>query len=264
MALVDTGGIVRYYIDEAASGQGPANVLYSGDFTPDFDLAITYDGTDLNYVEISGNRGLENIDVSTLARAEKAINDTSDKVRDAVDGSKTLTVEIVARVDNFNSGTGRCFVINKASDNPSLGLSGTSSTNANVYFNGTLMRSFDPGSVRAVWEIVYDTALATANDRIKIYKDKVIQSPTINDNPALNATLTLPTGSKLFMLNRGDSGFQRSMDGVLFYAALYSVAMPQADVDTNFDVLDPDDDTPGAPTTAVRDIIGSGIIPFAR
>ena len=88
MALVDTGLQVRYYIDEAASGQMPDDVLDGSGVGADFDLAITYDSTDLNYQEISGDRGLENTDVATLARAEKAINDTDDKIRNNIGGSK--------------------------------------------------------------------------------------------------------------------------------------------------------------------------------
>lgn len=252
MPLVDTGLIVRYYIDEAASGQGPSAVLDGSGVGSDFDLTITYDSTDLNYNEISGNRGIENIDTATLARAEKLIDDVSDKVRDDIHGSKTATVEIVVRVDDFSASQGRCFVINSGISNPILGLSGTSGTNARVYFNGTLMRSFDPGSARAVWHIVYDTAQATANDRIKIYKDDTLQSPTIDANPALDATFSINAGSRMFMFNRGDSGYQRSMDGVLFYAAIYSSAFTSGNVTTNDAILGSDDDTPGDLDTAEK------------
>ena len=48
MPLVDTGLIVRYYIDEAASGQGPTAVLDGSGVGADFDLAITYAAA-LNY-----------------------------------------------------------------------------------------------------------------------------------------------------------------------------------------------------------------------
>ena len=132
MSLVGTGLIVRYYIDEADTGQGPSAVLDGSGVGADFDLAITYDSTDLNYNEINGNRGLENIDIATLARAEKAINDTSDKVRDNVQGAKTATVEIVVRIDDFSASQGRCFAINQGTGNPNLGLSGTSGTDARV------------------------------------------------------------------------------------------------------------------------------------
>ena len=106
------------------------------------------------------------------------------------------------------------------------------------------MRSIDPGTVRAVWHAVVDTTQATANDRIRIYKDGTLQSPTVDANPAQNATLAMATSSRLFMFNRGSATFARSMDGVLFYAALYSSAFSAANVTTNFDILTLDDDTP--------------------
>ena len=245
MPLVDTGLIVRYYIDEAASGQGPTAVLDGSGVDVDFDLVITYT-TNFLYTEISGNRGINFPSTNGVQRADKAIDNTSDKVRGNIYGSKTYTVEVVAQIDDFSSSTGRCFAINKGTSNPTLGLTGTSGTNANIYFNESLMRSFNPGSVRAVWHIVVDTALATANDRIKIYKDGTLQSPTIDANPSQNVTVSIPSDSRLFMFNRGDSSFERSMDGVLFYAALYSSAFSAANVTTNEAILSSDDDTPVA------------------
>ncbi len=246
MALVDTGLVVRYYIDEAASGQVPGAVL-DDSVAPDFDLAITYDSTNLNYNEISGNRGLESTSVDGVQRATKLISNGSDKVRDNLESTQKATFEIVARIDNFNSSTGRCFVINEdVTGDIVIGLGGTSGTTAKVYWDTVLMRTFDPGTARAVWHIVYDTTQATANDRVKVYKDGVLQSPTVDANPALNATLTMATDSRMFMFNRGTVSFDSAMDGVIFYGAIYSVAMPQADITTNFDILTADDDTPAA------------------
>ncbi len=246
MPLVDTGLVVRYYIDEAASGQGPAAVLYWRGVGADFDLAITYAAA-LNYTESGGNRGLECTSVDRGQRATKLISNSSDKIRDNIDGAQKCTVEIVARIDDFNSGTGRCFVINEnGTGDAIIGLTGTSPTVAQVRFNTSVMRTFDPGTARAVWHIVYDTTQSVANDRVMVYKDGTLQSPTIDANPALNATISLPNNSRMFMLNRGTSTFDRSMDGVLFYAALYSSAFSASDVTTNDAILDPDDDTPAA------------------
>lgn len=246
MPLVDTGRVVRYYIDEAASGKTPTEVLDEA-ATP-FNLAITYDLNDLNYNEISGNRGLENTVTATNAIAEGIIDDVSDKVRDALEGIKTITVEIVARIDDFAAGMGRCFAINQRSaGNTRLGFAGNSATAMKVWWEGNSMRTIDPGTVRAVWHVVYDTAQATADDRVKLYKDGVLQSPTIDANPSLDNSFAIDVNTAIVMLNRGLTGNrERSMDGVLFYAAIYSVAMPQADITTNFDILTADDDTPEA------------------
>ena len=47
------------------------------------------------------------------------------------------------------------------------------------------------------------------------------------------------------MFNRENTGnFDRSFDGIIFYAALYDSAFSQTDVDTNYAILSVDDDTP--------------------
>ena len=252
MALVDTGLIVRYYIDEAASGQVPGAVLDGSSVGADFDLAITYDATDLNYNEISGNRGLENTNTGTDARATKAINDTSDKVRDNIHGAQKATLEVVVRADSFAAGGGRCFGINVGTTDGSFMLRGK---NGDIQFfaefgagvNPKVYRTWTDGvGTRSVFHIVVDTTLATADDRIKIYRDGTLITPTVNDNPALNDIIELDAGATMFMFNRGTSTFGRAMDGVLFYAALYSSAFTAGNVTTNFDILTSDDDTPAA------------------
>ena len=243
--LVPDGLVVRYYIDEAASGQGPTAVLDGSGVGAAFDLAITY-AASLNYTEIGGNRGLENTGIVGNQICEKAIDPTSDKVRDNIHGAQKFTITVVARIDDFSGGMGRCFAINEnSSSNAKIGLTGNSPTAAKTFFNGTVMRTWDPGTVRTVTHIVFDTTQATANDRVKVYKDKVLQSPTIDANPALNATVDLPSTSRIVMFNRGPSGSRdRSMDGVLFYADLHSIAYTQAQVTNDFDILTADDDTP--------------------
>ncbi|KKK85923.1 hypothetical protein LCGC14_2768380 [marine sediment metagenome] len=259
MALVDTGLLVRYYIDEAASGQGPAEVL-DNSIAPDFDLAITYDTTDLNYNEISGNRGLENTNVDTDARAVKDINDTSDKVRDNIHGAQKATLEAVVRADSFNAGGGRCFGINVGTTDGSFMLRGaTSSFQFAAEFgagvNPQVYRTWTDGiASRSVFHVVVDTTQATADDRIKVYRDGTLITPTVNDNPALNDTIELDAGSTMFMFNRGTVSFARSMDGVLFYAALYSSAFTSGNVTTNHNILTSDDDTPAAPPAARRPV----------
>ncbi len=246
MALSDSGLVVRYYIDEATSGQGPANVLDAGP-SPAYDLPITYDSTNLNYEETGSNSGLECDATDGDQRADEVIEDTSgDKIRDDFRGQQTYTAELVVRVDDFSASNGRVFAINVSGNNPDFGITGTSGTVMRFYWEETLMRTIDPGTARAVWHIVIDTTEATANDRIKMYKDKVLQSPTVNANPAQNDTLIWANARRFFLFNRGTASFDRSMDGELSYLALYTEAFDQTRIDDHFDVLDPDDDTPSA------------------
>ena len=168
--LVDTDLQVRYYVDEAISGTGPAAVLDGSGVGSDFDLTIDYDGT-MSYTEVGGNSGLESTSTTGDHRAEGSINNTSDKLRDNILGAQKVTMELVVRIDDITSDGGRVFVINESTSNPTIGFAGTSSTDLSFYWGAVKVRSWDPGTVRTVWHAVVDTTQGTANDRVLIYKD---------------------------------------------------------------------------------------------
>ena len=246
MALVDTGLLVRYYVDEAASGDGPANVLdASGN---GYDVPIQYGVSSLFlYTEVSGNRGLECTSEGAVVGCIKSVSDASDILRDNLHGTQKATIEIVFDPDVFSAGGSRLLSVHPDdSGTGNFTLRATSLTVNQFAWENTIMRTWDPStSARQVVHIVVDTTLATANDRVKIYVNGTLQSPTINSNPALNDTLTLAASSFLNLWCRGDFATPtRAPDGTLFYAAIYNSAFSQADVTTNFDILTADDDTP--------------------
>ena len=109
MALIDTDLVVRYYVDEPASGITPTTVDDAGPATTQ-DLAIDYDaGTaDLEYTEVSGNRGLEFKDAGGDQYASFAVG-TSGKTYTAFNGTKVATLEVVCQVDTFSTSGGRVF-----------------------------------------------------------------------------------------------------------------------------------------------------------
>lgn len=252
MALIDTGLVVRYYIDEAASGTSPTEVIDTSGVGAAFDLTLNYDGH-LAYTEVSGNRGLVSDSSGDDQYAKKAIDDSSDKVRDNLVGAQKITIELVVAPDSFAAGTGRCFAVNEGTFNMSLGFGGAG-TDFQVFWEGTLMRSWTgSGGTRIVLHIVYDTTQGTAANRVRVYVDGSEISPDVDASPAENDTLALDSGHELWMLNRGSgSPYARSMDGIIYYAALYGgKAFDQTDVTTNYDILTADDDTPGAPPAGI-------------
>ncbi len=249
--LVDSGLLVRYYIDEAASGITPSHVLDASGVGSDMDLLINYGAgaTDLEYTEVGGNRGLDSKDKAGDQRADFNLA-SGDKVYDGIHGSQTATVEIKIDADSLNTSTSRIFAINgRTGDAPQLGYTGSSTAVWTTYFNEILIQRFNLGAALSVFHLVIDTTLATANDRLLIYKDGVIQTPlstpgTITQNATFDLT-TAGTNAQLIMLNRESSGsYARSADGILYYAALYDSAFTQANVDTNEAILAVDDDTP--------------------
>lgn len=247
MALTDTGLIARYYIDEAASGTAPTqvdDVSGNGYHLTDID----YGAGNMAYTEVSGNRGLESTSTTGDQIARRAINDTSDALRDALAGSQTATIEVVVAIDSISASTGRIFAINNRSgSNATLGLTGTSLSSIRGQWEGLDGRAVAlSGGQRYVLHVVYDTTQATSSDRILIYVDGT-SSGGGTAWPAQNDTLTLPSSIDLTAFNRESSGnFDRSFDGILYYAAIYSHAFSAAEVDGAYDVLTLDDDEPAA------------------
>lgn len=233
---VDRGLVIRYYLDEAGSGQGISVAKDASGVGLPFDLAITYDASNLNYTLIGGNRGLESTNIEGDQNASKDISDTSDKIRDNIHGIQKATLEVVCRADSFHGGGGRLFGINAGTSNGQFVLRGaTSSFQFALQVGGTglVHRTWTDGiGVRSVFHIVVDTTQATADDRIKVYRNGVLISPTIDNNPTLDGTINLITTNpnRLWMFNRGDAPRSRSTDGVLFYGAMYSVAFSPGEV----------------------------------
>lgn len=247
--LVDTGLQVRYFLDEAASGTSPTTVADAGPATT-LPLTINYGAgdTDLEWAEPASNqRGLEFKDDAGNQRASYDIPGSGDKISDNIIGADKITFEIVFSTTGVSTSTGRLFVINgDLGENARFGLTGNSFA-IHFNWNGSVVRSWTVTTgVRSVWHIVIDTTQATANDRVKVYKDGSIFSPTIDSNMAQNNTLS--DNSEDIWLNIGNressGSFARSLNGIIQYAALYSGVFTAANVTTNFDILTDDDDSP--------------------
>lgn len=250
MPLSDIGLVCRYYIDEAASGTTPTQADDAG--ANAYHLTnVNYGAGNMAYVEIGGNRGLESTSLTGAQRARRTINDTSDALRDAMAGVQKATIELVLRLDGGNTNGGRIFGINgRAGENGRFMLKAPTDASTVLRVAWNDVDPFDDtaalGTTRAVVHVVIDTTLATAVDRVRVYKNGALLT-AIGSNMAQNDTLSLPSGQDLIALNRESSGsFDRSIDGVLFYAAMYSVAFDSTRVSDHETILAADDDTPAS------------------
>lgn len=246
MALIDTGLIVRYYCDEAASGDGPTEVLDGSGVGVDFDLAIDYSVGDAAYDEVSGNRGLSFLTINGGAKATKLIDNSTDKIRDNLHGSKTGTLEIVSRLDNGNDSVGRFVIITTNAGEGSFGILADASDppdNGYIRVNDSDTVWFDMAvDERAVWHLVFDSNLGTSEDRVRVYKNGSLVVDSDGTIPNQDATVDIGTNSYLCLGNRPNGN--RETDGIVFYAAIYDIAFTQAQCEANYDVLILDDDTP--------------------
>ena len=241
MALVDTGLVVRYYLDEAVDGTGPTLVNDAG--PNNIDLTINYGSGNLDYTEVSGNRGLESISTTGVQRADYTIT-SSDALDTALTGGKKFTLEVVVRVDAWTVNGSRIFGINAtAGENGSLIVRRGGSDNISVTFNDAAQGDIDAVSSRTVIHAVIDST-KTANSRIQ-YSINGGTLTDLSNTVGLDETLASVVGQKFTMFNRENVGtYDRSFDGELFYAAMYNVAFSQTDIDTNYAILTADDDTP--------------------
>ena len=244
--------LARYWMEEAASGQAPTQLL--DDQASPLNLPITYDLTNYSYTALPTGRGWESTTTDNAGRATTLVDGT--KVQTTLDGTTAATIEVVLAIDALNSSASRIFHIGDGSE---VGYFTLSSPNANTlyfYSLGTTLRGrWDPGfdGTRAVFHLVYDSSEPTAGDRVRLYKNGVLQTSTGVTAPPLNETLSVPNGKYFAIANR--ELCCRSFDGAIYYAAVYDGALTAGDVSTNSTALLALDDSGDLmPPDAVADL----------
>lgn len=237
MPLVDTGLVCRYYFDAAASGTAPTQVDDTSGNAYHL-TEINYGSGNLAWTEVSGNRGLESTATSGTQRARRSIDNTSDALRDALAGTAVVTFELVLDVQTGNASTARVLAINdRVGGSPVLGVAATN-TSFRFYWNGAAMNDIGLTTGRHVLHFVIDTTLGS--NQYKLYIDG-----TNTNNNSTSGTLTIGSNVDLIAFNRESSGsFDRSYDGVLYYAAIYDAALSDTEISDNYDILTLDDDAP--------------------
>jgi hypothetical protein len=226
MAVTDAGLVVRFLVNEAASGQTPTTLTDSGPNGQD--LAITYDGSNLNFVTESTRKGLRSSALTGVQRAKAALAGTA--VRTALNGGKQFTIEIVYDHTAGSGSGGRIFGLN--APNGANGSMILKSEGSSVYlaFNDTnsIYAGFTPAAgIHRYW-VVIDTDQAVADNRVRVSTDGAALVQTAN-GLGLGATLSIPTVCDLIAFNRESSGsFSRSIQGAIFYAAIYNTAFDNA------------------------------------
>jgi hypothetical protein len=245
--LADDGLIARYYLDEAASGQGPTDAL---DAAPDpLDLALRYVGDPvtlmpvMSYTEDDGNRGLAFTTQGLDDVAFVAVDQT--KVAMALQGGTTMTYEVVATIKEVNSSSSRLMHVGTNQDHTlSLETSGLSFISLEVNSLGSSQAPAPlPDLGRAVYHGVLDTAVAEPSERVKLYANgSRIPTLTVATMLDQDTPIDLGTGKFFAIGNREEGG--RTIQGVIYYAAVYQSALTPEQVAQNTALLLIDDDTP--------------------
>ena len=252
MALSDTGLVVRYYFDEATSGTSPTQVDDASGNAYHLDT-INYGSGNMAWAGSAGTTSLESTSVTGTQRALRTIA-SSDALISAINGVTQLTVELVVTVDAVTGNNSRIFVVNDtAGGNARFGFVGASTAAMSTAWNGKACDGFGFSTgTSTVLHIVYDTTQGAEDDRVKVYTNGALTA-SIGSSSGIGASeaLSISVGQQLIAFNREWSGsFDRSFDGKLHYAAIYTGAFDATRCDDHYDVLTLNDDTPasGSPT----------------
>lgn len=249
--LIDRGLLVRYFVDEAASGQGPAALSDHGPGAA-FDLPIVYDAM-MQYAEASTGRGLH-FPPGHEGAARRPIQGT--KVRDDLDGVTNATVEVVFEATSASSGGGVLFMMmDPGSGDGRFGLGISNDTF--MYFelnqdtpaisDASALWSADVVGVgRVVLQAVLDTTLPTAAERTRLFIDGVLvphhQNPPITVTPPTSGEgIDTCLACELTIANRQQG--DREVVGTVYYAAIYTEALTVPELDQNRALLTENDDT---------------------
>lgn len=238
--LVDDGLLVRYFIDEAASGTQPTTLEDAA--AEPLSLAMDYAGA-AAFMNIDGRRALMFQMANSAAHAAVPIDGSKLAL---LNGARRATIEVVAHVQAASTLGTRLLHVGELTSR--LSLESNSTTSLKVDFNNVDGDGIGLWAVpdlnaagRVVVHAVLDTEASDPNDRIALYLDGVRQPGTLNP-PQQNSALAVPSGQHLVLGNRLPA--ERSMQGLLHYAAIYLEALGQAQIDQNVAWLQAADDQP--------------------
>ena len=253
--LVDRELLVRYFVDEAASGTSPSMLIDAS--TPATNLAINYDadivggggaggaGTpepDMTFEEVaSGHRALDWPVANQDGRASATTVGTE---LIALNGFWQATVECVARVVDGHSTGSRLMHIGTDSAHGTLALCSKGSSNLQARMNDTILEEWAVDlSARTVIHYVLDTSHGDVDARARIYIDgaDIGNGTTQTRQPTVGETFTM-TDQTITLGNRADGN--RSIKGSIFYCALYGTALTDNEIAHNASLLAISDDTP--------------------
>lgn len=235
--LVNTDLVVRYFLDEAASGAG----VTAMDSAPNpLNLSVSYNSNEgqPNYVQEATGRGLEWTTADRNGVAEVAANNT--KVQSMLNTKTKATFELVTRMDS-TAGYNRTFGITNGMATVFTLLTvgtGAYAFNLNGGELGRWNGNYSAG--RVVLHVVYDSTDGTAANRVRFYVNGMQQPSTGGNAPNQNAPIGVGPNDWLALGNRDSEG--RCIDGVIYYAAMYANALSATDIANNFAILSANDD----------------------
>jgi hypothetical protein len=244
--LVDRNLLVRYYLDEADSGQAPAEAL---DAAPNpLPLTLTYT-PGMSYASVDGHRGLSWTAIELSGRASAAVAST--KVEGGLAGHGAATIETVVELSAVSTLNSRISHIGTVNESGRFTLSSGETGMVNFFWMPTgalepvLAAGYPvdfPALGRVVLHLVLDATQPATADRARLFVDGVEVAAVVSTPPLPDETIVLAADNH-FVLGNREIGM-RSFVGVLYYSAMYSDALTDLEVQNNAAVLAASDDSP--------------------
>ncbi len=244
--LANTGLLARYFIDEAGSGAATGD-LEDVATDPAVLSVQDFDGV-MQFVTEGGHRGIGWAAAGVRGVVSRGVGLSKfASLNNTVHG----TIEVVARVDQASVYGSRLMHIGTSSESSfTLAIShpgpkdlpiapperlemrtrghGDLSTYRFAFFD------FDHPSERVVIHAVYDSQEVEADDRIRMYVNGAElprQAEDAEERPLLDEQLFVEADDGVTIGNRDIGG--RSIEGSIFYAAMYRAPLSQAEIEQN-------------------------------
>ena len=239
--LIDAGLVLRYYMDEATSGQMPTELI---DAAPDpLNLPITY-VSEMNYSQVKpGQTGITWDSAGLDGRPTAPVDGT--KLIARLQTSKVATTELVLEILDITTSNSRLFYTGVGSNTGRLTVSTYNTGFLTLHVNDSQSAAsfVDYTNMgRMVLHTVLDTTQVAPEDRARIYVNGGLLPSFDTTVPALDEVLNLMTGRDIAIGNREIGG--RSIEGTIFYFALYDEALTAGQIEQNALLLLETDDSP--------------------
>jgi uncharacterized repeat protein (TIGR01451 family) len=262
--------LVRYWVDEAPSGQGVANLI-DAESNP-LNMPLNYPGTSPYWAGDSG--GNRHLRFSGAGDTGGGVVDTDGTKMDAVHGATQVTIEVKYMMDGggtcSNNGE-RIFGLSDGDVSTSGWLAVRERAGRDVLqvqWQGQTVGVYAletgcPITGASVVHWVVDTTEPVAADRIRAYIDGVQATVTAVEStslPSQNETIDLGPATRRMFVGRPNSGF-RNFSGRIWYAALYVGEMSDANIASNATALLAMDDNNTYDVTVTPD--GTSVVRLA-
>jgi hypothetical protein len=237
--LVDSGLVVRYFMDEADSGQAPLMLV---DAAPN-PLPLTIDYNDeLSFTGGPGKRGLEWSSGGTGARALAPIANT--KVLSMLHGSTQATIETVVEIDAILITGSVLAMIGNGGEFGDLSLVCGGADQLGFFWQGGADIYVWDGMVvdsgRLVLHVVLDSTNADPLQHARYYINGMQH---IEGRPTVDPGQTIDLHDDASLAIGSGVGSPFSPRGIIAYVAYYNAALSDADIMVNVARLIASDDT---------------------